>query len=129
MVNTEFDLRNNYHATNIALLNNPDMVDFIVRMNTSGVPLEGPDEIHSMAWTFIHLNTWVATALAFENGVTTKETHQNILDNIESGMARSSPEMLEIWRKSLDSFPSLAETQIFDYANDVLTRYETATSE
>ena len=129
VVNTEFDLRNSYHATNVAILNNPDMVDFMVRMNTKGESLEGPDEIRAMSWTFLHLNTWLATALAYENGVTTKETYQNILDNINNAMARSSPEMIEIWRRSIDSFPSLAETQIFEYANGALTQYETAASE
>ena len=129
MVNTEFDLRNSYHAANLALLNNPDMVNFMIRMNTKGEPLEGPDEIRAMVWTYLRLNTWVATALAYENGVTTEETYQNILNNIENVMARSSPEMLEIWRSSIDSFPSLSETQIFEYANETLTRYETAASE
>ena len=129
VVNTEFALRDNYHDTNIALLNNPDMVDFAVRATTSGEPLEGGDEIRAVVWTYIHLNTWVATALAYENGVSTEETYGNILDNIENVIGRSSPEMRKIWRGSIDSFPSLQDKPIFQHANTVLTRYETARSE
>jgi hypothetical protein len=129
VVNTEFDLRNRYQATNIALLNNPDMVDFMIRMNTSGEPLEGPDEVRAMAWTFLRLNTWVATAIAYESGVTTEQTYQNILDNIDNVIGMSSPEMRQIWRTSINKFPSLKGTQIFEYANSALARYETAGSE
>ena len=129
VVNTEFALRNSYHDTNIALLNNPDMVDFAIRTRIPGEPLEGGDEIRAMVWTYLHLNTWVATALAYENGVSTEETYRNILDNAENVIGRSSPEMRKIWRRSIDSFPSLQDTPIFQHANAVLTRYETAGSE
>jgi len=129
VVNAEFELRSSYQATNIALLDNPDMVDFTIRLQTSGEQLEGPDKVRALAWTYIHLNGWVAMALAYENGVTTEETYGNILDNIEGAIGRSSPEMRAIWRTSIDSFPSLANTEIFQYANGVLDRLETAGSE
>ena len=129
VVNTEFELRNSYQETNIAALTNPDMVEFMFRLQSGGQPLEGPDEIRAIVWTYIHMNSWVAMALAYESGVSTEETYQNVLDNIENSIGRSSPEMLEIWRASIDSFPSLAETQIFEHANRVLTRYETAASD
>ena len=128
VVNAEFALRESFRDTNIALLNNPDMVDFAVRATTSGEPLEGGDEIRAVVWTYIHLNTWVATALAYENGVSTEETYGNILDDIDNVIGRSSPEMREIWRASIASFPSLQNTQIYQHANTVLARYETAGS-
>lgn len=124
VVNTEFDLRNRYQATNLALLTDPEMVDFLVRMRTPGVPLEGPDQVRAAAWTYLSLNTWVATALAYESGVTTEQTYRNILDNIEATLRRSSPEMRQIWRASIASFPSLKETPVFAYANEVLARLE-----
>ena len=129
VVNTEFDLRNRYLTANIALLSNPDMVDFVVRMHTSGEPLEGPDEVRAIVWTYLRLNTWLATALAYESGVTTEQTYRNILDNIDSVIGQSSPEMRQIWRASINSFPSLKGTQIFQHANDVLASYETGGSE
>lgn len=128
VVNTEFELRGQFQETNLALLSNPDMMDFLLRMRTSGVPLEGPDEIRAIIWTYLNLNVWVATALAYESGVTTEQTYHNILDNIESAIARSSPEMRQIWRASINSFPSLKGTQVFQHANDVLARYEIAES-
>lgn len=124
VVNTEFELRNSYHTTNIALLNNPDMVDFVVRMGTTGQPLEGPDAVRARAWTYIQLNTWLATALAYENGVTTEETYLNILDNIENVFGRASPEMRAVWRSSIESFPSLAGTPVFQHALEILARYD-----
>jgi hypothetical protein len=129
VVNAEFALRDSFRETNIALLNNPDMVDFAIRATTSGEPLEGGDEIRAVVWTYIHLNTWLATALAYENGVSTEETYGNILDDIENVIGRSSPEMRTIWRGSIASFPSLQDTPIYQHANAVLTRYETPESE
>lgn len=124
VVNTEFELRNSYHATNLALLNNPDMVDFVVRMGATGQSLEGPDAVRARAWTYLQLNTWLATALAYENGVTTEETYSNILDHVENVIGRASPEMRAIWRSSIDSFPSVANTPVFQHALEVLARYE-----
>lgn len=126
VVNTEFELRNSYQATNLALLDNPDMVDFMVRMQTSGAPLQGPDEVRARIWTYLRLNAWLATAIAYENGVATEATYQNILNNIDNVMARSSPEMRQVWRASLDSFPSLEGTAVIRYASDALARYDTA---
>lgn len=126
VVNTEFALREAYRETNLALLNNPDMVEFVVRLTTIGEPLEGPDEVRAMAWTYLHLNTWLATALAHENGVSTEETYGNILDNIENVIGRASPEMRRIFRRSIDSFPSLQDQPVFQHADAVLSRYESA---
>lgn len=129
VVNTEFAMRSSYHETNIALLNNPDMVEFVIRAQTSGESLEGPDKVRAIVWTYLHLNSWVATALAYENGVSTEETYGNVLNNIENAIERASPEMRKIWRGSIDSFPSLHDKPVFQYVDTVLTRYKTAGSE
>lgn len=129
VVNAEFALRESFRDTNIALLNNPDMVDFAILASTSGEPLEGGDEIRAVIWTYIHLNTWVATALAYENGVSTEATYGNILDEVENVIGRSSPEMRKVWRASMANFPSLKDSPIYQHANEVLARYETAGSE
>lgn len=124
VVNTEFELRNSYQQTNHLILSNPDMVDFLLRIQTAGEPLEGPNRVRAMSWTYLNLNSWVAMELAYENGMTTEETYQNILDNIDNVMNRASPEMREVWRLSIDSFPSLSNKAIFQRAKEVLARYE-----
>ena len=129
VVNTEFALRSSFQETNIALLTDPDMVDFLVRTNTSGESLDGPDGVRARAWTYLSLNAWLAVGLAHENGVTTDATYKNIFDNIENVIARASPEMRGIWRSSVDSFPSLAQSPVMQRARDVLARYESSSAE
>lgn len=126
VVNAEFELRNSFHATNIALLSNPGMVDFVVLMQTRGQSLEGADGVRARAWTYLSLNSWLATALAYESGIATEETYRNVLDNIDNAIARSSPEMRAIWRASIESFPSLQDNPVFQEALATLGRYESA---
>ena len=129
IVNTEFELRNSFQETNLALLTNPDMAQFLVRTNTSGELLDGPDGVRARAWVYSNLNSWLAIALAYENGVTTEETYGNILDNIENAIARASPEMRNVWRAAIDSFPSLEQSPVMQRAREALARRETPDAE
>ncbi len=124
VVNSEFELRNSYQATNLALLTDPAMVDFLLRTNTPGQSLDGPDGVRARAWVYINLNAWLAAVLAHENGVTTEQTFNNILDHIDNAIARGSPEMREVWRTAIDSFPSLESSPVIQRALQVLAREE-----
>lgn len=126
VVNTEFELRTSYQATNLALLTDPDMVEFLLRTTTPGQPLDGEDQIRARAWVYVNLNASLATALAFDNGVTTEQTFANILDNIDNAIGRASPEMREVWRGAIDSFPSLESSPVFERVRAALARQESA---
>lgn len=71
------------------------------------------------------VNGWLASTLAFEKGVSTEQTQRNVLENIDNAIARASPRMREIWRASLDSFPSLADSVVFRRARAALQEQET----
>ena len=112
IVNSEFELRNNFTTINEAVLTEPELVEFLAKISTPGESLEGTDLIKAVSWTYRLMNIWLAAELAYNNGMSTEATYQNIFENIAHSMRDSSPEMRSVWRVSAESFPSLRDTQV-----------------
>ncbi len=126
VVNAEYELRNNFSSINEAILTQPDLADFLLKISIEGEVLEGADAIRARMWTSRLMNIWLAAALAYENGFATQATYDNIFDNIRFGMNRASPEMRVIWRESVASFPSLSDTSVFRHITEMLDQAESA---
>jgi len=130
LVSAEYELRNNFSAINELLLTDSELAEFLHQAEILGSQLDGISADRARMWTYRLINVWIAAEFAYQNGIATEATHQNILENVRARLerARNSREMIAIWRASYNTFPSLASTDVFALMDQMLGEYERAGS-
>lgn len=126
LVTAEYELRNNFSSVNEAILTNTELADFVHQTMTLNAPLEGGDTSKARSWVFRNMNIWLAATFAYQNGIATETTYENILDNVraELAAAESNPDMLAMWRSGYGRFPSLHATPVFVLIDELLDEHE-----
>lgn len=126
LVTAEYELRNNFSSANDAILTNTELAEFVHQTMALNAPLEGSDIEKARSWVFRNMNVWLAATFAYQNGIATETTFENILDNVraELRVARSNPDMLAMWRSGYERFPSLHATPVFVMIDELLDEYE-----
>ena len=126
LVTAEYELRNSFSAINEAVFTNTELAEFLYQTNELGGAIEGSDISKARSWTHRLLNVWLAATFAYDNGIATEMTYNNILDDVRSSVGSAGPDFRSQWRQSIESFPSLASTDVFVLIDEILDEYEQA---
>lgn len=122
-VSAEYDLRNNFSSVNELVLVNDELAEFLFRRSEDGAVLDSTARVRAGAWTRRSLNVWLAAESAYENGIATEVTYNNIFDDIRFEIENSGPSMRAVWRDTLNVYPSLSDTAVFMYITELLEEH------
>lgn len=122
-VSAEYELRNNFSSLNELHMANEEYSDFVVRTFYPDTMADG-DEFRARQAINRLLNIWLAAAFSYENGIASEMIYNNILDDAKGAIETSSPAGRVLWKSQLDTYPSLASTDVFQFIYELLEQYD-----
>jgi len=126
IVTAEIETRNNYSSLNEAMFSNNELGSLIERASDPEFqPAIGEDtQLRSLAFRF--MNIWLASEIAFRNGMLPQSSYQIVLDDIRY-MLKTEPYMRRYFRLILDNYPGWANTEVAKTISEELAANETNT--
>ncbi len=123
-VSAEYELRNNFSSLNELHMMDPDYADFITYTSSDNAVIEGADAFRVEQGINRLLNIWLAGIFSYENGIASEMIYNNIIDDARAVIENNSPAARVLWRKQLDTYPSLESTELFQYIYGLLESYD-----
>ena len=125
IVTAEIETRNNYSDLNEAMFSDNELASLIERASDPGFqPAIGEDtQLRSLAFRF--MNIWLASEIAYENGMLPLSSYQIVLDDIRY-VLRTEPYMRRYFRLITDNYPGWDSTEVSRTISKELVLYEAA---
>ena len=111
IVNAEIELRNNYSALNELMVTHSELAVMLIRNEEEGGKLSAAEHIRMRSFMFRHLNIWIASEIAYENGMLPEPSFQIVLNDVAFGL-RNFPGLHPHFREILDNFGGWSETRV-----------------
>ncbi len=127
IVTAEIELRNNYSALNELMAADTELTALLVRLADPEYQTTPAEDIRLRSFAFRFLNIWIASEIAFQNGMLPEPSFQIVLDDVVFGM-KNFPSFHRYYQEILDNFTGWSGTEVVKTIEAYLVRSE-ATSD
>lgn len=111
VASTEIGIRNGYSEFNRALHSGSDIARLMVKAKEPEVEWSPPEELKVLMVVTDLFNVWLSVETACDNGLATDVTCEELDDDIRAFIAMF-PGTRPMWQFFIDSYPSLADTDV-----------------
>ena len=121
---TEIEVSNNFASLNELMMEDREFVKLFIRGREED--MEFSDVERTVYASFVRrlTNIWRGIETAYQNGMLPESTYGLLLDDARAVISDSGPVAREIWRDTLDDYPSLGETELYIHLYQLLNEFD-----
>lgn len=109
---TEISVREQWVSHNENVLTNHAVAELLVKAADPSAEFSAAEIEKLYAYLYASLNTWLATEIAYSQGMLTRATFELTLDDIRS-VLQDYPALHPLVQEAIDAFPSVADSHVY----------------
>ena len=123
IVTAEIETRNNYSDLNEAMFSDKELAALLERSSEPAFNPAVGEQTQLRSFAFRFMNIWLASEIAFMNGMLPESSYQIVIDDIKYLLERN-PYQRRFFREILDNYPGWGDTEVAKTVEIELKKYE-----
>jgi len=123
IVSAEIEIRNNYSDLNEAMFSDRELAALIERSSDPTFRPKVGELTQLRSFAFRFMNIWLASEIAFKNGMLPESSYQIVLNDIKY-LLENAPYLQTQFREILDNYPGWGNTEVAKILEKELKTYE-----